>query len=335
MTMTTAPDEAEPLRDAHLLAALRHAPGRDAAPAAALSARILERARAAAATTARPEARWHAAWRRALLLWHEPRRAAAFATLAIALLLGLLWGSQEPPVALPAAAPEPAAALRDPGGTAPADAAPPPAAPPAERAPAGASTDNSRQAARPRPAPSPRSEPAPAPAPPAAVPPLPAEPARGEAAADSAAPRSAEPTTTNGQAADAALEQRRDEPAALGRRAAAPSRRPAFAQLDALVAGDGATLSWQRGTNTWAHGAAQRRWWTLLRGATRGAWVPEPATAPVPAAPGLTLLESGRPALTLWHSDGLLRLRDADGALWRAAPDEAQLQALRQASAGW
>ena len=55
--MTPAPEDAEPPRDAHLLAALRHAPDRDAAPSAALSARILERARAAAAATPQPQTR--------------------------------------------------------------------------------------------------------------------------------------------------------------------------------------------------------------------------------------------------------------------------------------
>jgi hypothetical protein len=131
------------------------------------------------------------------------------------------------------------------------------------------------------------------------------------------------------------MERRRDPPTALGKLAAAPSREPALARLDALIAGDGATLSWQRGASSSAHGAAQRRWWALLRDTTRGAWLREPAGEPDAATAWLTLLESGRPALVLWQSDGSIRLRDGAGVLWRATPDAAQLQALRQASERW
>jgi hypothetical protein len=131
------------------------------------------------------------------------------------------------------------------------------------------------------------------------------------------------------------MERRRDAPAALGKLAAAPSREPAFARLDALVAGDGAALSWQRGASSSAHGEAHRRWWALLCDTTRGTWQREPPGEPASATAWITLLESGRPALVLWQSDGSILLRDGAGVLWRTTPDATRLQALRQASEQW
>ena len=100
-------------RDAHLLAALRHAPDRDVAPPAQLSAAILGQARQAA--RAKPGAapsRWRALWAG---LW-QPAPMAAFGTLAMATLIGVMWQGQKVPEAAPslrpdvvAAAPAPAA----------------------------------------------------------------------------------------------------------------------------------------------------------------------------------------------------------------------------------
>lgn len=95
--------------DAHLHAALRHAPGHDAAPPAALDARVLAQARAATPTP------W---WRRlasAVDRLMRPAPAAALASLVMATTIGLMWRGEVPPEALPsapteAAAPAPAAA---------------------------------------------------------------------------------------------------------------------------------------------------------------------------------------------------------------------------------
>ena len=321
--MTSKPDDAEPARDAHLLAALRHAPDCDAAPPPALSARILERARVASAS-APPPRRWHGAWRGVLRLWREPQRVAAFATLLVALLLGLLWGSQEAPLLPPPLPPPPEAT-----------AAPPAAAEaPVDRAAAKPLADKAQPVARERAVPSTRSAAAPpAVSPPPAALPAPAEPAAARSETTSG---SADTATTQGEAsADAVLERRRDAAAALGKLAVAPSGGPAFARLDELVAGDGATLSWQRGASSSAHGPAQRRWWALLRDTTRGAWLRDRAGEPASETAWLTLLESSRPALVLWQSEGSIRLRDSAGVLWRTTPDAAQLQALRQASERW
>jgi hypothetical protein len=191
--------------------------------------RILERARAAAASRP-PPTRWHGAWRRALQLWGEPQRLAAFATLAVALLLGLLWESQELPSSAPPLppAPEPAEAVAAPG----------PAAPPVEREAAKPLADKAPPVARERAAASARS-----PAAPPAVPPPPAAalPARVEPAPTEPAPArneattgSADTATTQREAsADAVMERRRDAPAALGKLAAAPSREPALTRLAA------------------------------------------------------------------------------------------------------
>ncbi|MEN9629355.1 MAG: hypothetical protein RJA10_2582, partial [Pseudomonadota bacterium] len=91
----TPPDD-EP-RDARLLAALRHAPDRDAAPPAWLSAQILAQARQAVARPDPPAApglveRW-------LGWWSRPVMAGAFGSLLIAGFVGLMWRDGPPPEA--------------------------------------------------------------------------------------------------------------------------------------------------------------------------------------------------------------------------------------------
>ncbi len=90
-------DEHDDPHDAHLLAALRHAPDRDALPPAEVSERILAAARAAVRPadqqTPRPT------WRQRLGAWlAQPPAAAAFGTLAVVSLLGVMWSTREPPV---------------------------------------------------------------------------------------------------------------------------------------------------------------------------------------------------------------------------------------------
>jgi hypothetical protein len=93
-------------RDAHLLAALRHAPDRDVAPPARVTAAILDQAQAAArgsrARGAEPRSGWRSIWGQ---LW-QPAPMAAFGTVAMATLIGVLWGGKELPEAEPSWRPE-------------------------------------------------------------------------------------------------------------------------------------------------------------------------------------------------------------------------------------
>lgn len=79
-------------RDARLLAALRHAPDRDALPSPALSAAILARAREQAKRRAAPRA-----WRQMFDAWRlPPHLAAAFGSVAVAAVVGLMWSVNDP-----------------------------------------------------------------------------------------------------------------------------------------------------------------------------------------------------------------------------------------------
>jgi hypothetical protein len=103
-------------RDAHLLAALRHAPDRDLAPPEQLSAAILGQARQAVRAQQRPQpSRWQALWAR---LW-QPAPMAAFGALAMATLIGVMWQGQEVPEAAPSLRPEGVATAPGPAPAAP------------------------------------------------------------------------------------------------------------------------------------------------------------------------------------------------------------------------
>ena len=144
-------------RDVHLRAALRHAPDRDAVPPAPLSEQILAQARRSVRPSDRLPwwRRMRAVLARAFDVLTRPAGAAAFASLALATVIGVMWREGPPPERTPAAAsPEPAAELA---------AAPPPAAP-AE--PAGdstaARTDTPSDSSATKPAVEPRQRAAPA-----------------------------------------------------------------------------------------------------------------------------------------------------------------------------
>jgi hypothetical protein len=160
-TSNDSPDE--PARDAWLSEALRHAPDADAAPSVAVRETILRQARAEAATahaTPRPAGGWQrlsAAWS-----WLSgPRVAAAFASVMVATVIGLIWWDRpidealrpvEPPttVAAPAAAPAPA----EEPAPAPAPSRPAPSAEPprdlAAATPPRTAPERKREAVRPR-----------------------------------------------------------------------------------------------------------------------------------------------------------------------------------------
>ncbi len=82
-------------RDARLLAALRHAPDRDAVPPPEVTARILAAARDAVRPAPAP-----LSWAQRLAAWLQPPQlGAAFGTIAVAVLVGMMWSTREAPEA--------------------------------------------------------------------------------------------------------------------------------------------------------------------------------------------------------------------------------------------
>jgi hypothetical protein len=153
IAVSTTPREPDAeLRDAHLLAALRHAPDRDALPPPDLSARILASAREAAQPAVRRPAAapWWQPLQDRLRAWNrllaQPAAAGALATVAVATVVGLMWRSgapveREPYAATVHEAPAMAATSQPPAPAAAQDAAAaggPPAASPAPAAEAPA-----------------------------------------------------------------------------------------------------------------------------------------------------------------------------------------------------
>jgi hypothetical protein len=336
-------------RDPHLLAALRHAPDDDVLPPQEVSERILAAARAAV----RP-ARAAPLWRRWLESLAQPRVAAAFGTLAVATIVGVMWATHE---------------------------APPLAVGPADTPPAGVAE---REAARDAVMPSPeRTEVAAAPAPPAEpprhMPPPPVAAAARRATAEPRADLAAVPAAPDGKASArqevavaappaetaAAAPQALPAPAPAPATAAANLRSSPGALADAVVAGSartavpaqpassialqakaraadpGAALdasvqagpAWVLPTGRRAQADAQRRWWAAVRAATTGRW------QAVDRAPvGATALEwdAGGGAVTrFWFDGDALVCRDAEGRVWRAAVGTAAVGEWQAELARW
>ncbi len=158
-----AGDDADDLaRDAHLRAALRHAPDRDARPPAEMSRRILDAARAAAGpapkstapSAAGPWARARAWLGSCIAGLHHPGATAAFASLMLATVIGVMWRDGPPPEtepvhdgaapAAPSTAPSASATATDPA----ADRPPARRDEPAEAAAAVAARDPAATTAR-------------------------------------------------------------------------------------------------------------------------------------------------------------------------------------------
>jgi hypothetical protein len=115
-------------RDAHLMAALRHAPDRDVAPPAAVSRTILQQAQEATrAAPTHASVPWWTRMRQAFGHWTGPAPAAAFGTLAVAGIVGLMWATQDSP---PGVVDEPATAAAPRQAVASSDARAQPAAAP-------------------------------------------------------------------------------------------------------------------------------------------------------------------------------------------------------------
>lgn len=346
-------------RDAHLRAALRHAPDAQLQPPPALSALILKEARAKARDASVPVR----APRHPLLgMWDwlaRPSVAAGFAGVMVATLVGLMWWDQPmdeamprppAPAAAPAAAPAPAPV-----------AATPPAAPTAEATrpapatePARALQRKSAPAAKPAPAAAPTPEVAAReePAAPAAV--GAAQPARDAAPpvalsapppAPAPAPAAAADTATAGAVAtprakslDESKRQRGMASADTLNKAAKNEAREAevrssIAAVRTAIAAEPARWAWQRSGSAAAQGMndAVYAWLAQLESATGPRWQPraERDTA-APLGRELLLLRDGRVQHSLRVSEGGVWWQSGPNA-WHAELTAAQLAALQTA----
>ena len=93
-------------RDAHLVTALRHAPDCDITPPARVSAAILGHAQQAVQAPQAGARAWHDSLRSAFARLWQPAPMAAFGTLALATLIGVLWGGRDWPDATPSLRPD-------------------------------------------------------------------------------------------------------------------------------------------------------------------------------------------------------------------------------------
>ena len=350
-------------RDAHLVAALRHAPDRDVVPPAQLSAAILGQAQQALrGRRPAPSSSWRAVWER---LW-QPAPMAAFGTLAMATLIGVMWSTQEIPEATPSLRPEavavaPAAPLAEAAPAASAVPAPAPAPRGADRdaaerdppapasirrsakadppsAVAGRSVDaaaaqpEARQAAAVG-----KAAEAAAMAPPAA-PPMPAPVARQAAPPEPEVRRDAF-AKSMADAAPAAARARNEMAAAPTPAAARPAIASPLAAADiaAAMAGDAARVRWRVSPErSVVHGTAQRDFWSGLNLATQARWqlVATALAAPADEAP-LSLLIDAAPRGSLSFTPQAVLWRDAQGLVWRAPAEPSQLREWQEALARW
>jgi hypothetical protein len=348
-------------RDGHLLAALRHAPDRDAVPPREVSERILAAARAAMRPARGEATPW---WQRLSAWLMQPQVAASFGTLIVASIVGIMWSTREAPVAevVPSA---PFADRAEQRSAAPALALPAPAeaAKPDASAVAAASAVSSeardKVAQAPPPKPTPRkdgavraesrvrvateapAEPAAATtaAPPSAAPPPPVT-------ADTPAPQVA------GAAAPAAAAERRSanesdlqvlarqqgavaahSASAAGMSMSLAAKARAAEPLAGIDASLAAGARWQVAglAGDRQHGEAQLAFWALVKAATQGHW--EMVQPVSPPAPWLAL-EQGSPGAMLWITNGALYVT-AQGQSWRAPITLAQREAWLAEVARW
>lgn len=332
----------DPDRDPHLLAALRHAPDRDALPPPEVSAAILAQAHAAARQAVPPPgARGPSWWRASLDRWiTRPHWAAAFGSIAVAAMVGILWSVNEPPVPGAPAAPAERAAQEPPAQT---PAAPSPSAMPprlsadadtsaraqhnaaagkaAERAGTAAKAEAANRSGgaeavgaapvRERALPATGQAVLATPAAPAAAPPPPAPAPAPEAPLSRNAPASVDESRRSSS-------QQRMAPAALADTRQAAAADP-LAGIDAMLA-SASGLAWRVADRSVTHGAAQRAWWASVRAASRGLWT-SVAAAPS-GAPWLTLLQDGQERAALWIDAEAPALVWREGSrVWRAPVD--------------
>jgi hypothetical protein len=309
-------------RDAYLLAALRHAPDADARPSAALTQAILDAARRA---VARP------GWRERLFAaWAQPAPWAAFATLALGTVIGVLWvgGDRLPPDATPslrAPATAPVASTQAPLADAARSAAKAPAADPPPAPPA---TPPTEPAKRERALPESRELPVTAPPRDGRAPAAPAGQREDLAAAAPGSPAAEKPS------ADAAASGLRMESASRLARSVAVDDDP-WRSVRALLGGNPERLRWQLSATSreLEHQAAQREWALAFDAATRGRW--RRAAPADTAAATLTLLADGRELGTLSVAHDHVRWRDGAGVPWSVDLSPELIADWRQRIAGW
>jgi hypothetical protein len=348
---TQRPDD-DP-RDAHLLAALRHAPDRDLLPPAQVTAAILGQAQKALRKPARGGLNWRAALER---LW-QPAPMAAFGTLAMATLIGVMWVGREPPDATPELRPARVAAAPAAPATASASAdavATPPQPALADALRTVAPKAKAAAAAKPDAPAAAKSSVVLPPAAPVTTPEPAAPELRQDAAPERRLAKEAVAETTAQAAAAAPRDaiakgftnsvpaRARSEATALGAAAAPAPPAPATAALaparvaEPLAAIDAALAAgarWQASglAGERPHGNAQRAFWASVRAATQGRWQPAPPT--MPPAPWLQLGGGSREAMW-WVMDGALHVT-LDGRTWRAPVEPSQLREWQEAVARW
>ena len=339
--MSHTPDDD---RDAHLLAALRHAPDRDVKPPADVSAAILGRAQEAVQPPRARGANWPAGWRTAIDRLSRPAPMAAFGTVATATLIGVMWSGQSPPDATPSLRPETMAAAP---AAAPASTD---TLPSAQRKSAPAAAQTNPSVASPGPhsaaealpkragpevlvaADSMAAQPQPAPPAPriAAAPRQDAQrgPVAQDAAAKSMADAAPAPPTARLRAESNAAAMGAAAPAA-----ASPLTAPSI-DLEAAVRSDPARVRWQvAGGRMAAHGPAQRDWWAALARATQGRW--QAATGSGPAGAQVTLTIDGAARGSLAFEPGAVVWREPGGLAWRAPMAADTLREWQEAMARW
>lgn len=365
--MLSHPPPRDDPRDAHLLAALRHAPDRDVVPPAALTAAILDRAQQALQPPRAAWPQWRDALRGFIDKLLQPAPMAAFATLAMATLIGVMWGVQDIPEATPSLRPEPAAVPLGQSSKASGAVTQAPLPRAGEREGVASST------AERRPLPISTVKQAATPKPPPATPAGLRQDAAQEAAAQrSAAPAPAPPPSTNDAAGTAptpapaaetmriTTEQRaagatasadtaptplplraRSEFAGSALGAAAPAiaspLAPAAAEIDAAISNDAARVRWRvNARHLVAHDAAQRDWWSALARSTQGRWLPvAPGSVSGTESEALTLLIDAAPRGRVSFEPQAVVWRDAGGVAWRAPVAASTIRAWQEVVMRW
>jgi hypothetical protein len=248
---------------------------------------------------------------------------AAFGTLAMATLIGVLWGGQDAPDATPSLRSVPAAAAPPPASAA-ASIAVTPVLPEATRTDAKGVTA------------APTSKAAVA-APPASATPAPAVTAA--AAAEVPPPREALGKPPGDAMPAAARARSEAAPPAIGAvaRAAAAPLASVSAEIDAAANSEPARVRWRVAEQrVVAHGAAQRDWWSIMVRTTQERWQPAALGSATGAeAPPLTLLIDGATRGQISFEPRAVVWRDANGTAWRAPMAPEALRGLQEATAGW
>lgn len=341
--------------DAHLRAALRHAPDAQLQPPPALSDLILKEARAKARDAAAP---MRAPRHPLLSVWDwlaRPSVATGFAGVMVATLVGLMWWDQPMDEAMPRA-PAPATAPAQPSS--PAEAPPaatqapaaeaehadaskrkkearaPAAAKPVAPAPTPTKPEPANERVAPRPPPREEVAGLTAPPPPAAA----APPAPSVTTQDSAVAGSSSATSVaKSQAADEPKRMRAMAPAtdATSNKAGIPTNldelrqsrveaTPTLAQLRSAVAAEPARWTWQRdGSPPQAVNDTVRSWLARLDGDAGDRWQPVDASV-LRAGREIRLLRDG-------HLQHGFRLFES-GVLWQIPQGRWQRVTLPPAS---